>query len=213
MKIYIAGANGGMGRRYKAILRHLGHEVWGFDLPDFSEHHELAEQVRFEAESSDAAIIATPTETHLDMIDFFRLRDRPMLCEKPISKDLALLEKKLAMFSRKGAKLQMVSQYDYLLEDIDEGPTYYNYFKTGNDGLFWDCINVVKHAKGKITLKNDSPIWQCWINGQKLNLGHMDQAYIEMVKDWLANLNRTDFDGIWAAHKKVHDLEAKCRAS
>jgi hypothetical protein len=212
VKVYIAGAKGNMGRRYSAILRHLGHEVSGFDLPHFQGFgDDMAADIASEAEQSDAVIIATPTDTHARLLTFFRQCERPILCEKPISKNMKEVERLLVQLQR--SDFQMVSQYDYLIDDVDEGPTVYDYFRSGTDGIYWDCINVIKHAKGYVRVANDSPVWKCQINGQKLNLGLMDQAYVEMIRDWLANPRRTDVDGIWKAHKKVHDLEVKCRAS
>lgn len=213
MRVYIAGCNGGMGRRYTAVLRHLGHVPTGFDIPGFHEGHELADKVRIEAESSDAVIIASPTETHISLLDFFAETDRPILCEKPISKNIAEIKRVMARLVRTRTKLRMVSQYDYIVDPDFDGPTLYDYFKSGPDGLYWDCINVVKHAKGKVTLRNESPVWNCWINGQKLNLGLMDQAYVEMMKDWLSRPEKINYDAIIHAHEKVARLEAKCLMS
>ena len=58
-------------------------------------------------------------------------------------------------------------------------------------------------AKGEVQLKNDSPIWDCWINGKDLNIADMDFAYIEMVKDWIKNPTN-NHDYILKAHKKVN---------
>jgi hypothetical protein len=204
--------NGNMGQRYTAVLRHLGHEPWGFDIPGLDEKHELASQVRSEAEHSDAVIIATPTATHGKLLGILLPTERPILCEKPISKNLSELEWALGFAKLHKASLQMVSQYDYLVDDGFEGETVYDYFKSGGDGLYWDTINIIKHARGKVRVANQSPVWTCQINGQKLNLGLMDRAYIEMVAAWLKRPpTRTDSDGIWAAHKKVHDMEARAK--
>ena len=205
MKVYIYGYNGNMARRYRAILSRLGHEAGGEDLGTIH---------GFSLAEADAVIVATPTDTHARLLMDLRDSGKPILCEKPITKRLDELEHVLQALKGTGTKLQMVSQYDYLVDDDFEGPTVYDYFKSGSDGLYWDCINIIKHARDYVRVSNDSPVWKCMINGQKLNIGLMDRAYIEMIKDWLANLKQpTDYAGIWRAHKKVHDLEAKWLAS
>jgi hypothetical protein len=199
MKIYIYGYNGNMAKRYRAILHELGHTVGGIDIED--------QEYGFAHEDADAYIVATPTAGHIDDLYALEFCGRPILCEKPITKDIEELEVLLEDFKKSGTKLQMVSQYDYLIDDISTGHTVYNYFKSGGDGLAWDCINIIKHAKGIISIRNNSPIWTCKINGQKLNISQMDAAYIEMIADWLGNPDRTDFNGILRAHKKAAELD------
>lgn len=203
MRVYIIGCMGNMASRYISILESLGHTWTGTDAgSDF-----VAPAI-----NADAVIVATPTATHVDILKALKDCGKPILCEKPLSKDLDALGSVLADLQVAKTRLQMVSQYDYLIDDDFEGETVYDYFKSGADGLYWDCINVVKHARGKVRLANKSPVWTCQINGQKLNLGLMDRAYVEMIAGWLKRPSMpTDFDGIWTAHKKVHDLEAKAK--
>lgn len=203
MKIFMLGAHGNMARRYTAILKYLGHEVHGFDVPGFTEKHPLAEQVKVDAITADAVIVATPTDTHAKLLSFLSDCTRPILCEKPISKDLHELERVLSECKSKGARLQMVSQYDYLVDAESKGDTIYDYYKSGADGIEWDCINILYHAKGSVTLRNESPVWTCTINGQPLNIRDMDHAYVEMLDHWLRDPTRTDYDRIWEAHKKA----------
>jgi len=194
-----------MAKRYRAILRELGHETGGIDVGD--------DEYSFGHEDADAFIVATPTECHVaDLYDLEHC-NRPILCEKPITKNIEELEVLLEDFKTSGTKLQMVSQYDYLVDDTTSGMTSYNYFKTGNDGLGWDCINIIKHARGHISIRNTSPVWTCKINGQRINISQMDSAYIEMMTDWLKHPEYTDFRGILNAHKKVRDWEEQCLKS
>lgn len=83
-------------------------------------------------------------------------------------------------------------------------PTWYNYFKTGNDGLLWDCINIIGTARGPYFIKNDSLIWDCQINGWPIDLRDMDQAYIWNLQDWVKGWRNKDY--ILPTHLKV--LEA-----
>lgn len=208
MRVYIIGHLGNMSSRYKAILAHLGHTWIGADIRDaYGLYDYVAPSM-----DADAVIVATPTETHADIL--YELKDcgRPILCEKPLTKNMRVLEALISDLKKAGTRLSMVSQYDYLLDPMAEGDTVYDYFKHGADGLAWDCINVIWHAKGAITLREDSPVWKCQINGQILNIRDMDHAYVEMLDHWLRDPTRTDYDRIHAAHKKVYDLEAKWRA-
>ena len=202
MKIYIAGARGVMGTRYAAILRHLGHDVWGFDLPDFGPSHEFAAQVSAEAMASDGIIIATPTETHVPLLRFFAYCGRPILCEKPITTKVDELDDLVWDLVKAGARVQMVSQYDHLVDGRSEGPTVYDYYRHGADGLAWDCINIIYHARGRTELREQSPTWSCVINGKVLSLGDMDRAYVEMIEQWLRD-PRSDLERIIEAHRKV----------
>jgi hypothetical protein len=204
VKVYIVGYNGNMARRYRAILEVLGHETTGEDL----------DRVDIEGwERADAFIVATPTPTHAEILLRLKGCGRPILCEKPLTKSMTQLETVLSELKRAGTRLQMVSQYDYLVDPAAEGETAYDYFRHGADGLFWDCINIVKHAKGAVLLAEKSPVWKCTINGQALNIRDMDTAYVQMIDHWLKDPTRTDYDEIFNTHKKVADLEAKWRAS
>lgn len=201
MKVYLFGYNGNMARRYRAILDFLGHEHGGEDVDGVH---------GFPHKDADALIVATPTYTHCDLLQHLRRCGKPILCEKPLSTFPAQLEACLTELKEAGTRLSMVSQYDYLIDPKAEGETIYDYYRSGADGLFWDCINIVKHAKGPITLRNKSPFWKCMVNGQILNIEDMDYAYIDMMEDWLKYPGTTDFDGIRAAHRKVYALEASC---
>ncbi len=138
---------------------------------------------------------------------------KPILCEKPICKSMGELHLLIAECRVAGTKLQMVSQYDYMVGDRNRrGPSHWNYFKSGNDGLAWDCIQIIGLACALPDLKNDSPFWSCSINGMELHIEDMDKAYNWMIFDWLKN-PRDDFDRILATHQKVIDWEAGCSAS
>ena len=203
-KPLILGSRGGMGRRYTAILRHLGIEPVLFDLGD-----------RLPVDF-DSVIVATPTAAHLNNIEDFAFCGVPILCEKPIATNVRQAIRACNLAASCGFDLEMVNQYAFIKGTPTQWPdlTSYNFYNHGRDGLYWDCINIIKHARDYVRVSNDSPVWKCMINGQKLNIGLMDRAYIEMIKDWLANLKQpTDYAGIWRAHKKVHDLEAKWLAS
>lgn len=197
MRVYIYGFDGNMGQRYRAILKYLGHEAVGEDLS--------GKPGEFFHTTADAFIVATPTDTHCDIL--YKLKDcgRPILCEKPITKSLTELEDLISALRKSGTTLEMVDQYDHIVFP-GFGTTYYNYFKHGSDGIYWDCINIIKHAKSELLLKDESPIWKCSVNGYDLNPTLMDYAYVCMIDKWLKSPRIKNFDQLYATHKKVHDL-------
>lgn len=195
MKVLIIGNKGNMGQRYTAILKHLGHEVLGQDLGE-----------EFDDTQVDAIIIATPTSTHLDLISRLIFTSKPVLCEKPFVSgfDLSRLFSVLNDAKKTMMKLTMVSQYDYL-PDGENGETSYNFYRSGGDSLAFDCINIIKRARGKIKLRRNSPIWKCKLNGKPQSIRMMDHAYIAMLKDWLEKPYEPQYDLILNAHQKVLD--------
>ncbi len=190
--IYIVGKNGNMGKRYAAILNYLDVEVCGHDLEGPNES---------EMKRAFGFIVATPTANHLDDMKKLFIYEKPILCEKPFTKvmsDLAYFEDK----NRSDLSLvQMVNQYQFLTKP-GKGETYYSYFKSGADGIHFDCINIIGLAHGRVALSNKSPIWDCMLNGTRLNLGMMDHAYIAMIKAWIKN-PISNYAYARKAHEKV----------
>ena len=196
MKVYIYGFRGGMAKRYRAILRELAHEASGEDADGVADTFSLKE--------ADAVIIATPTSTHAQLLRDFMHCGKPILCEKPITKDLTELEDLVSDLKAAGTRLRMVDQYRYLVPKRRnvEGFTNYNYFRHGTDGILWDCINISYHANGDVELGEQSPIWSCQINGRHLSLADMDGAYYKMIEDWLSD-GSANYEHILDAHRKV----------
>ena len=203
-KIFISGLSGNMGTRYALICKNeLGLEVCGMD-----DDHSFSQQATFvKSKGIDGVIIATPTLTHLDAIQIFDGYSPgiPILCEKPIAKCHLHWNHNLNV----KMNVRMVNQYKYLSKPDTVGKTFYNFYKTGNDGLLWDCINIVGLSKGECEIKNDSPRWQCTINGHQIKQADMEQAYVDMIKDWVKNPTG-DIEYINYAHDKVIEMiEAK----
>lgn len=194
----VVGHKGSMGERYQAILRHLGEPFVGYDTKEW------ASMVLPDYSIYDRFIIATPTETHLAWVRQLDGYNKPILCEKPLSKNIAEVEEILSCKS----PLSMTMQYKYLLDgkgehalakwtDYEHGippRSWYDYFRTGKDGLYWDCFQVIALAEGPVKVQNASPTWTCAINGQVLSIKDMDNAYVENVKDFLSDhyLDRSD---------------------
>jgi hypothetical protein len=93
-------------------------------------------------------------------------------------------------------------QYAELIQAGD-GPSHYNYFRHGNDGILWDCMQIIGLANGPVEIKEDSPIWDCVINGNRLNLSDMDGAYVSFIRSWLNGNLRQNFIEVVEIHRKV----------
>jgi hypothetical protein len=194
-----------MGQRYWAILNGLNCVFSGNDLDRTPNMFMNSDYLK----SLHGIIIATPTETHIPLIhDIVALRkDIPILCEKPLSTDIKKLKRFMAFAKNQNLNITMVNQYKYLRRyKKRKDVTIYDYFKTGSDGLYYDCISIIALAEGSIRLYNRCPIWTCIINGRKISLSDMDKAYYDMVLDWGKNL-KGDLQYILDAHEKVERLK------
>jgi hypothetical protein len=197
--VYIVGNKGNMGRRYGAILDYLGVPHTGHDRAK-----EGRTVFRSDYKKATHFIIATPTDRHIDDIKFLlKLQlNKPILCEKPLSLDLGSILDLERFIKEDAALVSMVNQYKYMADEACVGVTCYDYFKTGNDGLAWDCINIIGLAKTKpLYIKNESPIWRASINGKKLSLSMVDEAYVAMIKDFLSR----EYVCNWAYSVKAHE--------
>lgn len=196
--IGIIGASGNMGQRYSRILDMLGVDVVAFDENDWRDAPRYKKDLH-------SIIVASPTEFHFE--NLLVLDDFKVLCEKPISKDIDQVRK----VCEKIKCLRMVNQYEHLIPSASRGleDSHYNYFKTGSDGLEWDCINIIGLAKNPPHIFNDSPIWKCKINGHELNLGDMDLAYVRMIKEWVKQ-PASNKRYMIQAHERVLEGAYKC---
>ena len=194
-RIALIGANGNMGKRYARIMDWCNIPYYSFDLHNMDQ---LPEKIA----KCESIILATPTDGHFEMLVHLKKYNLPILCEKPITKDLDQLYKLL----NSDIKLKMVNQYKYMLAEKikDEmAESWYDYFKSGGDGIYWDCINIIGLARNFPTLSNESPIWRCRINNQDFNLSEIDYSYISMIQDWKNN-PKPDHEYIALAHERVH---------
>jgi hypothetical protein len=189
MTVCIVGHKGNMGRRYVAILNLLEVSWFGVEKEDNIDY-------------CDTYILATPTASHVPLI--LRIletvnRNATILCEKPITTDITEFGR---IPEEYWDEIYMVNQYNYL-PHISRGkiygPTMYDFYHSGNDGLAWDCIQLIYLAKNKtkIDLKRRSPVWFAAINGIKLKKSDMDQAYVNMVSDF----TEQDFTNLWNLHR------------
>lgn len=205
--ICIIGAAGNMGKRYSAICD-------SEDIPYISVDRE--DSLPRPADGISHYIIATPTSTHGKvLIDLTNLNPGylKVLVEKPFA-IMDNLKTGLAPIEHArshGHTVYMVNQYAYYshgLTEEAEGPTHYDYYNSGKDGAAWDCIQLIHLAKSNVEyLQNENPIWDCMINGMKLNRELIDLCYVKMIKDFATD--GTTYGRLWgwkdikAAHRKV----------
>lgn len=198
--ITLIGANGSMGQRYQAILKFLKIEAKYFD-----KEHSLNDIIKSSHETK-ATIIATPTNTHAEYLRQLLPHAPKLLCEKPVIKDIEELDDIVAYALRGGFQFHMMAQYMELLREVGEGPSSYDYFRHGPDGLIWDCLQIVGLSKGEVDLREESPVWKCTINGQRLSLADMDYAYVSFVGKWLNGTLDQPMTKIIDMHKKTSEL-------
>ena len=193
----IIGSNGSMGRRYQAILRALKKPFVCFDVESDMD------AVVKKAQYCDGIIIASPTDTHFNYLVNLQSLGKNILCEKPLTKSPTEMD-----YLKNGlgkTKLKMVMQYKILDTRAKCSPSHYDYFRTGNDGLYWDCIQIIGLARGPVKINNESPVWRCGLNGRRLNISQMDHAYIKMVKDWF-NHPDDDMGFLSDIHHKTREM-------
>ena len=189
-KVAVVGGKGNMGRRYAMILeQYCECKALVVDVDTLETYLDL--------QSCDGIIISTPTLRHVDDIIEYSKFGKPILCEKPIAKSILRLK---SLLSRDDIDLSMMNQYAFLNKG-DNGHTEYNYFKTGGDGLMWDCINIIGLAKTSYDIKNDGLIWRCVLNGDTVSIADMDRAYIDNIKYWTMGWRNKEY--ILDAHLKV----------
>jgi len=176
--ILIIGSEGSMGKRYQAILRHLKEEFVRCDKVDGTLPLVSARLLDYQG-----VIVCTPTDTHTSILNYLEAGEfnGRVLCEKPLTKSMPHLDYILNL----KIDLTCMMQYSVLDDPNAQGPSHYNYFRHGNDGLVWDCFQVIALARGKVAISEDSPVWSCRLNGKKLFLSDMDDAYVKFVKGWL----------------------------
>ena len=201
MTVCVIGSAGNMGRRYCAILDHLGVEYEGFDLvtspSEGRRPGHFLWRLRLTSTGFTHYIIATPTDTHAELLRFLmdRFEAVNVLVEKPVTRDPAELRALVKAAEKGGHDVYMVNQYAYGNRGAPPGVprgkgypgkrTEYNYFNSGKDGLIWDCIQLLHLAKADIYLANISPERICIINGRVYRSDATDWLYIKMIRDFL----------------------------
>lgn len=194
--ILVVGNKGSMGKRYEHILKFLGKDYKGIDK-------ETGKGALLNlSEQADHIILATPTSTHYALLKYIAPATRArVLCEKPVVPDIDMLRQVLDL----DMDLSVMMQYMCLDDPDSEGDSYYNYFRHGNDGLVWDCYQIIALARGKVMVDETSAVWTCKLNGKDLSLNQMDGAYIQYLSEWLDGHKPLTKMQILEHHIKVKD--------
>lgn len=202
MTTLVIGAAGSMGKRYCSILKSLKQPYVGLDKES------SFETIVGTAKMCERIILCTQTDLHGRFLRKLIPLSIPILCEKPIVKDTFELEKILELTEKHSTHFTMMFQYGELIKypHKKSGPSSYNYFRTGNDGLIWDCLQIIALANDTIELKNESPIWKCKINGTSLKSSDMDYAYLSFVQKWIKNQHHQNLSDLYGFHKKTEDI-------
>lgn len=205
MSVLIIGADGNMGKRYEAILRHIGFSFFRADIQTSSDF------LRTMAQRCDRILIATPTGTHISVIRNMLKYEKPILCEKPLSTDLKEIEW-LEHEPLAHKHLQMILQYREMIGSSTRAlgvESHYDYFRHGNDGLAWDCIQIIGLSKWAPKLEEKSPVWKCKIDGRILEAAHIDLAYLSFIRKWLSGSQQTSFSEILDMHRATSEIHEK----
>lgn len=189
--VTIVGGKGNMGKRYRAIFDHLHINYRIVDTDTEPANGE-----------TDAFLVVTPTDTHMRVCADLLQWKKPVLCEKPVVRNLPQLRLLVGFYEAQKVPFSMIMQYRELIKTKSSGQSWYNYFNHGKDGLAWDCMQTLALAKGEVTLGENSPFWNCQINGEQLHIAEMDGAYISFIRKWLDDPGYNS-ENVVKAHESV----------
>lgn len=178
MKVGVFGSSGSMGRRYLAILKYLKIQTVPIEVNDIWDTHTF-----------DRCIVATPTDSHFDLLTDLIHLGKPILCEKPLSKDLK--EIKILENIDKWNTIRVVCNWNFLPQVLFcHNEVEYDYYYAGKDDLLWDCCQLLMIARdGTCSIKNESPVFKASINGIPVSLDDIGKSYVTMVQRWMTNTN------------------------
>ncbi len=180
---------GSIGKRYAAILNYLEIPFFSYDPIDylpFSYEKRINKLDSTHIKNlSKEAIIATPTENHIETAEYLlNYGFEKLLIEKP----MFLEEDDYYWADAQKADIRMVCNY-HLLDGI-YGDTVYNYYEQGKEQPWMNLFQIIGLAQGKIKINYDSPVWYCKLNGRELTLEDVHKSYIEMLKLWMSTPER-----------------------
>jgi len=203
-RIAVIGGLGRMGRRYAAILRrNFPFSVVQLDIKDPT--------MPF-PESIDACIVATPTASHYSDIELVckSWPGVPLLCEKPVTKYWKQLEYTQAMCEEFDVDFRMVCNWSFVVSDAvrllpKSNSVRYSNWISGEDGLFWDAIQLIYLDRSMPELSDKGDRFECQINNLSVSLGDIDLSYIRMIKQWIKD--PTSLWGIAEAQEATYKVE------
>lgn len=207
--ILVVGGLGSIGSRYVAILKSLriDYDIYDYHtgvLSTMEGETDLA-KVKFEK-----AIICTPTETHVKYCRLFEILGKPYLCEKPLTKDL-----EDAKGLEKFVHGYMVCNYKILMDAFSrDAHIHYDYFRTGKDGLLWDCCQLL-YLDPLATLNNESPVFRLHLHSPwdeydcygEIPYALVERAYVSMILKFVNG----EYSDLWTLEDGVAMTEEVLR--
>ena len=197
MIVCIIGALGNMGKRYCSILKYLGHEVVEYDVNTDKSLGDCLKGVH-------RAIVATPTGAHENFFSILLEREIPFLCEKPVSLNLGKLDWLQKESSERKVPVSQVCNWRYVRGGLkpNNHKVRYNYFKTGSDGMYTDCIQLLQLSQElgtrnyDVSIRTNSPVFDCEIDDQVVTLDDIDTSYLMMIEDFCSKP-----DALWGVQE------------
>ena len=170
--VALIGGAGSIGTRYHCILDKLGVDVVVHD-PPAGIHGNLT--------NCDKWIICTPTDTHYNWCLQAISAGVTFLCEKPMSKSLVETEAIVDKAYVRGVEGFVVCNYNMCSVTMKGREIYFNYFRTGKDGLCWDCCQLL-YLGNQVMLKTDSFVWTLIVDGVwQVDYRDLEMSYGKML--------------------------------
>lgn len=202
MSTLLVGGLGNIGRRYQAILKHIGEPYEVFDS---------ALDTEPDIKVFDRWIIASPTDTHTEWCGRAIAFRKPFLVEKPLSKNADECYIIADAAKRAGVIGCVVCNYKYAIaEHINLAKKAqsltYDYYNHGKDTLEWDCCQII-YLDEKAELLTQSPIWTLKVNDKRIPYSDVESSYIDMVADFVEG----DYDNLWSLEDGIRMTESVIR--
>lgn len=184
-RIAVIGSEGSMGRRYSRLLPLMGVEPVKIDVA-------LNDSPDLSAADVVGAIIATPTACHLEMVEKCCDLGIHFLCEKPVVTSSQGTEEAERMEREANVVGYVVSNWAYTRDKSGDTvwekkshSVTYNNVRHGQDGLFWDCCQLIYLARDHSpTLLETAPFLDAEIDGQRIDVDDIELSYALMLRDW-----------------------------
>lgn len=193
--IALIGGDGSIGRRYQAVLNHL---TIPFRVIEVGDSKDLLD-------GCNKAIIATPTDRHMDWAWECFYKNIPFLCEKPMSKN----KQEIKSLMDRGATGYVVNNWSFISTNYGNhkpNSIYYDFYNTGKDGLVWDVCQLVLIADMsdcKISVRTNSYWWHAEWGLEDIPYNFIEHSYMQMIRAF----DRGDFQRLWGLNKAYRMTE------
>lgn len=187
LRILLIGGMGSIGSRYREILRQLGIAFEILDTDGRDPHFDVEKYL--ETSKFDKVIICTPTHTHEEYVDMLLDLKKPLLCEKPVSKNTDVTLQLANKASYLNVPAFVVNNYAFIererpLKECFPRTLSYQYYNTGRDGLLWDCCQLVYLAfkeRAELRLDRKGAIWKFHLGDFEVPYRWVEESYYQMI--------------------------------